>query len=733
MKPIYLDHNATTPIAAEVAEAMIPYLKEHFGNPSCTHWYGTVAKKAVEEARRQVAGLLGCEVDEIIFTSGGTESNNFAIRGIAETYHDKGNHIITSQIEHPAILNVCSYLEQRGFTITYVPVDEYGMISPEEIEKNIRNSTLLITIMHANNEVGTIQPVEEISHIAKKYNIIFHTDAAQSAGKIPTKVKHLGCDMLSIAGHKIYAPKGVGALFIRRGMRLKPFIIGAGQEQGQRAGTENVLEIVGLGKACEIAEKRLQKNSAYFQQLRDQLWQGLKGELPDIKLNGHPDKRLPNTLNISFPGIDANTLLSELEEIAASPGAACHAEVAEPSHVLTAMKVPLDLALSTIRFSVGALNDSEQIKRATEIIAKAVKRLKPGAEEIHEQAAIDTIKLTHFTHGLGCACKLRPQNLEKVLQNIPLPLDPNVLVSAQTADDAAVYKLREDLAVVQTVDFFTPVVDDAYTFGAIAAANSLSDIYAMGGKPLFALSIVGFPEKRLPLAVLQDIMKGAVDKAAEAGISIVGGHTVEDSEPKFGLVVTGTINPKKVFTNSNAQIGDMLILTKPLGLGIITTGLKRGIADKQIAERAIKVMTELNAAAAEAMIEAGAHACTDITGFGLLGHLKEMMYNSKLDAEIYYEKVPIIEGAKELTMANAIPGGTLANMEYVKPYMHWDDSVPHTYRILLCDAQTSGGLLIAITEKKADTLLKLLDKKGVKGSAIIGKITKEGSGYITVL
>ncbi len=733
MKPIYLDHNATTPIAAEVAEAMIPYLREHFGNPSSIHWYGNITKKAVEIGRQQVAKLIGCEADEIIFTSGGTESNNYAIRGIAEAYQNKGNHIITSQIEHPAILNVCSYLEQKGFCITYVPVDEYGMVNPEEIEKNIKDSTFIITIMHANNEVGTIQPIEEISQIAKKYNIIFHTDAAQSAGKIPTKVKDLSVDLLSIAGHKLYAPKGVGALFIKRGLKLNPFMLGAGQEQGQRAGTENVLEIVGLGKACEIADERLKKNKILFQKLRDQLWEGLKTELPDIKLNGHPDKRLPNTLNLSFPGLDANTLLSELEEIAASPGAACHADVAEPSHVLIAMKVPLDLALGTIRFSVGALNDTEQIDKAIEIISQAVKRLKPGIEEVTEKVAADSIKLTHFTHGLGCACKLRPQNLEKVLQYIPLPTDPNVLVSAQTADDAAVYKLREDLAVVQTVDFFTPVVDDPYTFGAIAAANSLSDIYAMGGKPLFALSIVGFPEKRLPLQVLQDIIKGAVDKASEAGIPILGGHTVEDSEPKFGLVITGTINPKKIFTNSNAQIGDVLILTKPIGLGIITTGLKRGIADKQISERATKVMIELNATAAEAMMKVGAHACTDITGFGLLGHLREMMYNSKLDAEIFYEKVPIIEGAKELAMANVIPGGTVANMEYVKPYVHWDENIPQIGHILLCDAQTSGGLLIATDEKKANNLIGLLHKKGLKDSAIIGKISKKGNGCITVL
>jgi len=255
----------------------------------------------------------------------------------------------------------------------------------------------------------------------------------------------------------------------------------------------------------------------------------------------------------------------------------------------------------------------------------------------------------------------------------------------------------------------------------------------MGGKPLFALSIVGFPEKRLPIEILQDIIKGAIDKASEAKVPILGGHTVEDTEPKFGLVVTGTINPKNVFTNSNAQPGDLLILTKPLGLGIITTGIKRGIADKKIAEKAIAIMLELNSAAAEAMVEIGANACTDITGFGLLGHLREMVYNSKVDAEVYSKKVPIIEGAEELAMMNLIPGGTQANLEYVNSYVQWDDNVSQTSRLLLCDAQTSGGLLISIEEKKTEKLLSLLHKKGIKDSAIIGKIAKPGNGYIKVL
>ncbi|MDZ7261755.1 MAG: selenide, water dikinase SelD [candidate division KSB1 bacterium] len=732
MKPIYLDHNATTPIAPEVAEAMMPYLQEHFGNPSSSHWYGVQARKAVEKARSQVAALLGCHPDEVVFTSGGTESNNFAIKGVAETYQNKGNHIITSQVEHPAVINVCKYLEGKGFRVTYLPVDEYGLVAPETVERAITPATILITIMHANNEVGTIQPIEAISAIAHRHGILFHTDAAQSVGKIPTKVDLLGVDLLSIAGHKLYAPKGIGALYIRRGTKLKSFIHGAAHEQGRRAGTENVLEIVGLGQACEIAERDLEKNQVHLRQLRDRLWQGLKQELPELRLNGHPEKRLPNTLSVAFPGIDANTLLSELTEVAASPGAACHTDVAEPSAVLVAMKVPVDLALGTIRFSTGRLNTEAQIDQAVAAIVGAVRRLRPEARAEAVRLDLADIKLTHFTHGLGCACKLRPQNLEKLLKSLPLILDPNTLVGANTSDDAAVYKISDQLAIVQTVDFFTPIVDDPYHFGAIAAANSLSDIYAMGGRPLFALNVVGFPEKRLPLTVLETILKGAWDKAQEAGISILGGHTVEDSEPKFGLVVTGTIHPDKIFTNSKAQPGDSLILTKPIGLGIITTGLKQGLVEKELADRAISIMSRLNRAASEAMIEAGAHACTDVTGFGLLGHLKEMTEASHVNAKLYFHQVPIIPEAWDLANAGAIPGGTLANLEFVAPIVDWDERIPRLGRLLLADAQTSGGLIISVPSNRKKQLLDLLHNMGVEEAAVIGEITESGAGRIWV-
>ncbi len=374
--PIYLDYNGTTPMDAHVIEAVRPFLETEFGNPSSSHWYGIVPKKAVETARRQVAGLLDCSPGEIIFTSGGTESNNHAITGIARTYRAKGNHIITSRIEHPSVLEVCRFLEGFGFETTYIPVDEQGLVSESDVEKSIRPETVLITIIHANNEVGTIQPIETISRIAKEHGIVMHTDAAQSIGKIPTRVSKLGVDLLSIAGHKVYAPKGIGALYIRQSVTPENFCHGAGQEMGLRAGTENVFGIVGLGKACEIAARDLKKSMEHMKMLRDRLHDGLFCELGQIKPNGHPDKRLPNTLSLSFKGLEANRILEEIGlEVAASAGAACHSDTVEISHVLQAMNIPLDWAKGTLRFSVGRMTTVEQIDKAVQVVVHAVKKL----------------------------------------------------------------------------------------------------------------------------------------------------------------------------------------------------------------------------------------------------------------------------------------------------------------------------------------------------------------------
>ncbi|MBW2554577.1 MAG: cysteine desulfurase [Deltaproteobacteria bacterium] len=375
MKPIYLDYNATTPIDHEVAEVMKPYLEEFFGNPSSSHWYGIRAKKAIEIARSQVADLLGCQPDEIIFTSGGSESNNYAIKGVAFANRIKGNHIITSAIEHPAVTEVCKYLETKEFRVTYLPVDEYGLVDIVKFQETITPQTILISLMHANNEVGTIQPIPNISELARQNGVIIHTDAAQSVGKIPTRVNELGIDLLSVAGHKLYAPKGIGALFIRKGTNLEKLIHGAGHERNKRAGTENVLGIVGLGKACEIAKRDLKKNMAHMESMRDSLYLGLQELLGEIRLNGHREKCLPNTLSVGFPNIEADKLLLKIKGVAASAGAACHSEHASISHVLTAMNVPEKYAIGTIRFSTGKMTTSVEIDRAIEIIAEGIQTL----------------------------------------------------------------------------------------------------------------------------------------------------------------------------------------------------------------------------------------------------------------------------------------------------------------------------------------------------------------------
>ena len=732
MKTIYLDYNATTPIDFRVREAMMPFMTEHFGNPSSSHAYGTVTRQAVEKARRQAADMLHCSPEEIVFTSGGSESNNFAIKGIAAAYKSRGNHIITSTIEHPAVTEVCRHLEETGFAVTYVPVDENGLVDPGDIEKAITPQTILITIMHANNEVGTIEPIAEIADIARRHGILMHTDAAQSVGKIPVRVDDLKVDLLSIAGHKFYAPKGVGALYIRSGVNLAKLVHGADHERNLRAGTENVIELVGLGEACALVNEKLPAFQKHMQGLRDRLEEQIKTEFADIKINGHPQKRLPNTLSISFRGLEANTILSELDHIAASAGAACHSDQVDVSQVLEAMKVPLEYAMGTVRFSVGRMTSSDEIDRAAAEILKVVKSLRPSESASRIEAGEKQIKLTHYTHGLGCACKLRPQQLEKVLKKMPVPTDANILIGTDTSDDAAVYRLDDDTAIVQTVDFFTPIVDDPYQFGAVAAANSLSDIYAMGGKPLFALNIVAFPSNRLPMEVLEQILSGAQEIAEQAGIAIIGGHTIDDTEPKYGLAVTGIINPRAIISNAGAKPGDILILTKPIGTGILSTAQKREMLEKDQISLLVETMSALNKDAAEAMQQIGVNACTDITGFGLLGHLLEMMTGSGTSAEIKADSIKLLPGVSDLAMMGIIPGGTRDNFDYTAPFVRYGSGLSETMRLILNDAQTSGGLLISVAEDKADSLLNILHEKKVDSAVIVGRVLREAGARIMV-
>jgi cysteine desulfurase len=377
VKAIYLDYNGTTPHDPEVIAAMRPFLEEEFGNPSSGHLYAVTPRQALNTARRQVAGLLNCAPEEVVFTSGGTEANNWAIIGTALALRDRGRHIITSSFEHPAVLNVCHFLEKEGYEVTYLPVDAQGIVGVADVEAALRPDTILVTIMHANNEVGTIQPIAEIAALANSRGIRVHTDAAQSLGKIPVDVKELEIDLLSMAGHKLYAPKGVGALYIRSGVRLETFMHGAGQEMRRRAGTENVLEIVGLGKACEIAALNLEHNRRHMQAMRDRLHAAITAGVKEVRLNGHAEKRLPNTLSLSFRNMEANRILEAIGmEIAASAGAACHADSVEISHVLKAMGVPIEWAKGTLRLTTGRMTTAPEIDRAATLIVETVNKIR---------------------------------------------------------------------------------------------------------------------------------------------------------------------------------------------------------------------------------------------------------------------------------------------------------------------------------------------------------------------
>jgi cysteine desulfurase NifS/selenium donor protein len=731
--PIYLDYNATTPLDPAVINDMLPYLQEHFGNPSSGHDYGVIAKKAVENARSKVCQMLGCQIDELIFTSGGSEANNYAIKGVASAYRSKGNHIITTQIEHPAVLEVCRFLEKKGYQITYLAVDQQGLIDPQELKKSISPRTILISIMHANNEVGTIQPITEISRIAHEHQVLVHSDCAQSVGKILVQVNDLDVDLLSIAGHKLYAPKGIGAIYIRTGVKIEKFIHGADHEMNLRAGTENVLEIVGFGRACDLVRNNLEEYHAHQRKMRDRLENGLKDRFPECQVNGHPDEQLPNTLSISFPGLEANTILAELKGVAASAGAACHSDQIDVSHVLEAMNVPTEYAMGTIRLSTGRFTTEREIDNAIKEICDVVTRLKPTKVEAPYTLKSSEIKLTHFTHGLGCACKLRPQLLEEVIKKLPLPKDKNILVGTETADDAAVYQISDDIAIIQTVDFFTPIVDDPFQFGAIAASNSLSDVYAMGGKPIFALNIVGFPSNRLPTSVLGEILAGAQSIAEEAQISIIGGHTVDDTEPKFGLAVTGIVHPDKIIKNDSARGGDVLILTKPLGTGILSTALKQGLLDEENAHLLQNTMTSLNKEASELMQVSAVNACTDVTGFGLLGHLWEMVKGSDTSVILKNESIPFLPGVQSLVTANVIPGGTRDNFQYTLKNVEYSSNISEKRKFMLNDAQTSGGLLISVEKSKGKKLRDKLIAGGVPYATVIGEVIPKEKVRIKVV
>ncbi len=374
-EPIYLDHNATTPLLPETVEAMLPYLREHFGNPSSAHAYGRRAREAVEAARGRVAALLGAEPDEIYFVGSGTEANNLAIRGVTAALPEN-RHVVTTVVEHPATAEPCRELERHGWDVTWLPVDGQGRIHLAALVASLRGDTALVTLMHANNETGVLQPVEEVARAARARGVLVHVDGSQSVGKLPLTVEGLGVDLLSVVGHKFGGPKGVGALYVRRGVPLRPVLLGAGHERGLRPGTENVAAIVGLGAACEVASRTVVEEAERVRGLRDELWERLRARIPGLELNGHPEERLPNTLNVRFPGVRGWALLEETPEVAASTGSACHAGAESPSAVLSAMGVEPKAALGSVRLSLGRTTTQEDVVVAAEALTRAWEHLR---------------------------------------------------------------------------------------------------------------------------------------------------------------------------------------------------------------------------------------------------------------------------------------------------------------------------------------------------------------------
>jgi len=377
-RKIYVDHNATTPLDPAVLDEMLPFLRDDWGNPSSVHWAARGPKAALEKARERVASLINAAPLEIVFNSTGTEGDNHAIKGAAFARKNKGNHIITTVVEHPAVLNTCKYMEKEGFEVTYLKVDSMGRLDLEELRSAIRPETILITIMYANNETGVIFPIKEIAKIARERGVTFHTDAVQAVGKIPIDVKDLGVDLLTLSGHKLYGPKGTGALYVRRGVRLVPLLHGGHQERNRRGGTENVAGLVGLGKACELSAEHMEESVARMKALRDRLEKGLMEKIPDIKVNGDPEARLPNTANISFEYVEGESLLLNLDMmgVAASSGSACTSGSLEASHVLLAMSLSHEMSHGSVRFSLGRHNTEEEIDYIIEIMPPIVERMR---------------------------------------------------------------------------------------------------------------------------------------------------------------------------------------------------------------------------------------------------------------------------------------------------------------------------------------------------------------------
>lgn len=738
-KPIYLDYNATTPIHEEVGKAMIPYLTGTFGNPSSSHIFGKEQKSAVLKSREQVSELLNCDISEIIFTSGGTESNNFALRGVfhalKEKYPNK-NHVVTSAIEHPSIKEVCKYLKSEfGLKVTFVGVDKFGVLNLKELEEVVTENTLIVSIMHANNEVGTIQPIREVVDMCKKKGVLVHCDAAQSCGKVKIDVQEMGVDLLSLCSHKFYGPPGIGILYIREGTPIERMIHGATHERQLRAGTENVIHIVGIGKACELARIELDERAKKMKENVEILFETIKSELKkdektkkiEYVLNGHPTKKIPNTLSISFPGVEATEVLEHMEKyVAASAGAACHADSVTVSETLLAMGVEEKVSLGTLRLTVGIFTTKEDVLKAGKIIARTVR-------ELSNPSMASAVTSSEF--GMGCGCKLSPVQLETVLSQLDPVTDPRVLTKDSKYEDSGVFKVNDEVAVVQSTDFFTPMIDDPYVFGKIASANALSDLYCMGAVPVTAMNIACFPIKTMDLNVLKEILRGAQDKCKEANVSVIGGHTIVDHEIKFGQAVTGICHPEKYWDNSRAEVGDILYMTKGIGTALLSQGIRDGlVTEKDVIQTLKDTMEYLNKYPADILMEfsEGVHAVTDITGFGLIGHLMEILITSKVDAELVATKVPLIHKKVKALASLINPHGTDNNFKYVECHVSYQEGMSNVLKKVLNDPQTNGGLIFSVSPKIKEEVEKKFAEKKVM-CIEVGKVIKKGSGIVNVV
>ena len=803
---IYLDYNATTYIHPEVVKVMQPYLTKYFGNPSSSHIFGVTTKKAINKSREQIASMLKCSPSEIIFTSGGSESNNYSIKGVVYHYlHNNNNNskfdIITSEIEHPSVLEVFKFLEATFPTqlnVIYLPVTNLGIIDINKFKSVLTKNCIFISIMHANNETGCLQPIKEICEIARKVNpnILIHSDASQSVGKVPVIVDNdnLPVDFLTICSHKFYGPKGIGCLYIKTGNEkyLEKIIHGANHEYNLRAGTENVLEIVGIGKAAELVEKELKNRMIKYAKCRNIIYKIIKNNVknkcilqgPEIDLNEYDkinnnddeyyklllkEQRLSNTLYISFPNLEANLILDLLnDKIACSAGAACHSEEIHMSYVLSSMNVKPEVAMGTLRISTGLDLNENKAEEAANYIIKTVNDLyqtknnsnENDDDDVHDECIINNdisnVRLTKNTHGMGCGCKISPKVLNNLLKSLPtMPViknDKNILVSNESCDDACAYYLNtnnstnslnihsNNLTLISSLDFLTPICDSPYDYGQIATANAISDIYAMGGKPINALTIVAFPISRLPIKVLEQILLGSLDKANEAECPILGGHSIEDNEPKFGLSVNGVCDKNFIWKNNNIKLGDKIIMTKKLGVGTIMTGVKKDIVKEskdECVKDAIRYMKMLNKNHCDAMRDLQKkinennnnnnvinviHACTDITGFGLIGHLKECLIgNDNLSINIDFNKVGFIDKSIEMVNMNVIPGGANNNYNYTKDSTIFSDNISMSERILINDPQTSGGLLFFVNKEFINDVVKEFEEKKLE-YFIIGEV-----------